>query len=512
MQHALPTSFGWLGKKTALTFIVLFSLCMTLTGLIALYEGATRFMQPFVSEGFAATAGQQVTQLRQQPTLENLDGLSKELGNMARLTSVERFVDSRLPEHGLYYATMPAANQVLLAAHIILGVFCLLVGGFQFWPQFRKRFMKLHRLFGALYVVTAPVSVVLSLVYLALTPPHHIYAHLVAWFALWLFGLLAIAAIVMAVRALRARRLHEHQAWMALSLGCLIVAPMLRWNWVLLGLAFPQIDQETLNLVTMVIMLPEVLLIGYALTLINRQYQRAMVRRPAAPIATRSRRFFLAAMPLWFALAAVTIAINTATWVFADGTLSLAPEGLIPGTLTEQESTAFQGSPGLGWLLTLGFAAALWLGLTLLKSLLAGQAERINKPRALLFTASCLLTAALAFHTGAQIGLTPNLTQFSGGTLYSLIGFLLTLFSLFFLGSYLSANTALMKESLVFLLATLPFNALLLASLWLVHGIALPADYLIAGQGYVLPAGASTGLFFVAMLYVVFGQATREHG
>jgi hypothetical protein len=69
-----------------------------------------------------------------------------------------------------------------------------------------------------------------------------------------------------------------------------------------------------------------------------------------------------------------------------------------------------------------------------------------------------------------------------------------------------------MKEILIFVLATLPFNALLLLFLWITHGLSLPADYLAVGQGYLLPAGASMSLFFIAMLYVVYGQATRQHG
>jgi len=40
----------------------------------------------------------------------------------------------------------------------------------------------------------------------------------------------------------------------------------------------------------------------------------------------------------------------------------------------------------------------------------------------------------------------------------------------------------------------------------------IPTDYIQAGQGYILSAGGGTALMFLAMFYVVYGQATREHG
>jgi hypothetical protein len=512
MQQSLMKPAFWIGRNLAISYVLLITIVMAGTGLIALYEGTTRFMQPFVVENSGQAAREAVEKLRSAPDIDTLGDVSQELAFLARATSIERFANSRLPEQGIYYATMPKTNQLLMVTHVLLGVFCLVVGGFQFWPQFRKRFMKVHRAFGALYVITAPLSVVLALVYLVYTPPHHIYAHLVAWVALWIFGLLAIFSIVMAVRAIRARRIHEHQAWMALSFGCLIVAPMLRWNWLLLGLAFPEIDQETLNQVTLAIMVPEVLLISYGLTLANRQYRTAMLRRPANTLAIRCRQLFASAMPLWQGLAVVTIMVNAASWVFADGTLSLAPAGLIPGALPGQEVATFQNHAWLGSLLTISSAAALLIGLSLLNKLLADPDNKLRHLPTMTFVAASLLMAALCIFTGRDIGLAGNLQLFSGGTTYVLAGLLTGVFSLFFLATYLAGNAALMKESLIFVLATLPFNALLLLFLWMTHGLSLPADYLIVGQGYLLPAGASMSLFFIAMLYVVYGQATRQHG
>jgi len=502
---------AWAGSQVRLIYILLITVVMAYTGLVALYEASTRFMMPLVLDDASSVAALAIKEVRSNPTLENMGQISKELENLSRITSVERFADSKLMEQGLYYTTMPKPNQVVLSVHIFLGVFCLVLGGFQFWPQFRKRFIKAHRAFGALYIVTAPLSVVAALIYLALTPPHHIYDHLVAWLSLWVFGTLAIVSIVMAVLALRAKRIFEHQAWMALSFGCLIVAPMLRWNWLLLGLAFPHIDQETLNLVTMGIMLPEVLLIGYGLTLVNRQYKKAMIKRVISPVATRVRDLFLATTPLWNALAVLSIIIGARAYIYADGMFSLASPSFIPEALIAKEQSVFSTATWLGPLFVLANGVALLLGLQLLYRSLKGD-ERTSKNTTLVFSLATFITAFCALKIGVSIGLEPNNLLLSGGTLYTAAGALLVAFlTVFFISSFIGQR-AIAKESLVFLLSILPFPAMFFIAIQGLQLATLPADYLAVGQGYVVPAGSSLGLFFVAMLYVVYGQATREHG
>ena len=129
-----------------------------------------------------------------------------------------------------------------------------------------------------------------------------IYDHLVAWIALRVFGVFSLVSIGMAVLALKKKRIFEHQAWMAASFACLMVAPMLRWDWALLGKIFPNIDQETVNLVTMGIMLPETILIGYGLILINRQYLRPMKQRKPHPFAEKARIQFQTLQPILYIL------------------------------------------------------------------------------------------------------------------------------------------------------------------------------------------------------------------
>lgn len=43
-------------------------------------------------------------------------------------------------------------NQLRLTMHMVGGIFALLLGPLQFWPAFRNRYLKFHRLAGKLYM------------------------------------------------------------------------------------------------------------------------------------------------------------------------------------------------------------------------------------------------------------------------------------------------------------------------------------------------------------------------
>jgi hypothetical protein len=502
------------GRWLASFYILLVALLMTSAGWMALREGATTHLQPFQMAESSNFKAHQASELRAQPTQDNLDKFSNELGLLAMWTSPQRFIDSQLIEQALYYIQMPRLNQILLASHIFLSVFCMLFGGLQFWPLFRKRFMRAHRLIGAGYIATAPISVLLSFAYMAVTPPHLLYTGLTGYVALWLFGLLAIGSIVMAVLSLKRKRIHEHMAYMALSFACLLIAPMLRWNWVGLAWLFPHIDQETHKLVSITIMLPEVLVIGYGLILANRQYARPMTRRPMAAIAQRASGFFQSLSPLLYLTAAGFTAINVLHYVFGHGmSTASAAANLIPAALLAREGAIMNQSTGLSSVFGLSVSLALLTGLHLLHRLLAPNfnvADVRTEARAWVVLA---LTAGIsATMLGWQIGLSKQQLWLSGGAAYTTAGLLITTLSVLFAGALQSKHWAMMKEFLVMALSALPFTAMFFIILWCLQWMPIPTDYIQAGQGYILSAGGGTALMFLAMFYVVYGQATREHG
>lgn len=494
-------------------FLLLIIVTMGISGLVALDEGFTRFTAPFVDEQAAQKIVAKVEQVRAEPTMENMRQVGNEMAGLSAMSSVDRYANSKVIEQVIHYAQMSTINQMLMLVHVVLGSFCMLLGGFQFWPAFRKKYMKVHRIFGAIYIVTVPISVVASLFYLANTAPHYIYAHLVAWIALWIFGALSLMSIFMAIKALRAKRIYEHQGWMALSFGSLMVAPILRWDWALLAAIFPSIDQDTLNLVTMGMMLPQCLLIAYGLVLVNRQYARPMKQRKPHAFAVKSLQIFNQVLPALYALSVVAL-LAQAFYFINDGLAGLSfSTGLSTTGLIHSEQQALAAVGVAKWLLVLSTGMALPLGLYTLKGLL-NAAEVISlqtKRTGVLVAVLTLLGGLLSLGIGCQMGLLPHKQLFSGGTMYIIDGAVLVLFALFYLAANYKQQVALMKESLVFMLCTLPFMAIYFLTLYVMQFMPLPADYLAAGQGYVIPVGFSMALFFLAIFYVIFGQATREH-
>ncbi len=507
---------NYFGRWTALLYILTIAVVMGYTGWISFYEASTRYMLPFVDEHAVVHMQQNALMTRANPTLENMSQISHELTVLSRLTSAEHFSQSKLFEHGLYYLNMPMLNKIMLLVHIYLATFCMLFGAFQFWPQFRKRFMKLHRKIGMLYIVTAPLSVAASLFYMVITAPHNIYDHFTGYVALWLFGLLSIFSIVRAMVALKNKRIYEHQAYMALSFGCLLLAPMLRWNWVILAWIFPHIDQETLNLVTLEFMVSEVLLIAYGLMLINRQYVRPMRQRVPQPIAVMTSQLFIRYSPVFYALAVGILGLNIVHYVMGNGIASMdVAHQLVPLSVIQHEGSVMQANEMTRTIFGLSVSLALFLALYLFKNLLVTPPKAVSLPTQnfamIVFVALTVVAALSSIQLGWDIGVAPHLIWLSGGAMYTVVGFLLLGFIIFFALSHVSKQYALAKESLVFLFCLLPFTALFYLNLWVIQWLPLPQSYLDAGQAHELATGASSILLVAAMFYVIYGQATREH-
>lgn len=513
---------GWLlalrtpGRWLSSIYVVFIALLMSLTGWIALDEGLTRYLPQLQQQAEAAPTAEQVARLRANPSAQEVARFSRELSLLGQATSLQRFTDSRLVEHGLYLASMPRLNKLLLTSHILTGVLCMAVGGFQFWPAFRRRYMRLHRLIGAGYIITAPISVVLSLAYMLVTPPDRLYTHFTAFVALWVVGGLAIASIALAIRALRQRRLQEHMGYMAMSFACLLVAPLLRLNWVWLAWLFPAIDQETLNVVTLGFMLPQCMLIGYGLVLANRQHGRSMRKREPSDVAQVGARLFKLTYPAWVALAMMLVAIQWRLDVFGQGMVGLnAAHALVPAALLAQVTQVFEQAAWLPRAMGLALGAALLLCLSSLRALLDARdtpPETALRQRLWLQVALSSVAGSCAVALGWRLGLTPHLRTLSGGTMYTASGLLLLASTLLTTGALLADHLALLKESLVWQLAVLPFTSLFYLLLWAMQWAPLPPAYIEVGQAYILPAASSLGLMLAAMFYVIHGQATREHG
>jgi uncharacterized membrane protein len=129
------------------------------------------------------------------------------------------------------YAHRALPLQLAFYAHIVCAGLALALGPFQFVQAVRRRVPRLHRWIGRGYVTSIAVGSVAAFVMSFVSE-----AHLVGLFG---FGSLAVLwawTTHRGYRAIRARDLPSHQAWMIRSFALTFAAPTLRlWLGVLIG-------------------------------------------------------------------------------------------------------------------------------------------------------------------------------------------------------------------------------------------------------------------------------------
>ncbi|HYP46033.1 MAG TPA: DUF2306 domain-containing protein [Propionibacteriaceae bacterium] len=113
--------------------------------------------------------------------------------------------------------------EFFLGVHVLSGIFALLIGPFQFVGRIRRRFLRVHRLLGMVYVASATA---VGLTGLVLAPTA--YTGLVAVLGFTFLDLAMLFTTWTAVRMVVARRIDEHRRWMIRSFSLILAGVMLR--------------------------------------------------------------------------------------------------------------------------------------------------------------------------------------------------------------------------------------------------------------------------------------------
>jgi uncharacterized membrane protein len=113
--------------------------------------------------------------------------------------------------------------QFALGVHVVCGVLALLIGPFQFARRLRRRFVRAHRITGAVYVASATGLAVSGLI---LAPTAYTGPVAAAGFAL--LGVGTLFTTWTALRMVLAHRYAEHRRWMTLSFSLIWAGVMLR--------------------------------------------------------------------------------------------------------------------------------------------------------------------------------------------------------------------------------------------------------------------------------------------
>lgn len=149
-----------------------------------------------------------------------------------------------------------AAGFNFLLMHTTTGALAMALGPFQFMAAARRRYPRLHRDAGKVYLVCVVLSMIGGLAYLGTTPLDSVFSG--APFSIALAGLdvMVLFTAWLAYSAIRRRDIARHRAWMAYNFGLLLATPGLRLLWIAFGWLSPQMDQAASNLAIMTFLLP----------------------------------------------------------------------------------------------------------------------------------------------------------------------------------------------------------------------------------------------------------------
>ena len=137
-----------------------------------------------------------------------------------------------------YWQSMPRFNQTVLGVHAVLATLALILGPFQFLPTLRRRRPRLHRGLGYAYFGAGVPAMLLAFVYLSITPMDKIYGG--APFAVGLWGIAVLTTFTFCTGLFHIVRgeVQAHKTIMVLNFGALLIAPLLRVWWIVLGWIF----------------------------------------------------------------------------------------------------------------------------------------------------------------------------------------------------------------------------------------------------------------------------------
>lgn len=260
------------------------------------------------------------------------------------------------PESGFavmtpYWRSMPAFNQVVLGVHAFLASIALVIGPFLFSRTVRRRWRWSHRVLGRVYVALGIVAMLLSMVYLSITPMTRIYGGAPFAMGLWGISVMTLYTLIVGAWHIVRGEIHEHRAVMVLNFSAMLIAPLLRLWWLILGWSFshdPSVMQEETHVAVLMFLGLETMLGAIVVNLALHWRQQA---RRTSPTIVRWRQRALEALPSLTRLA-TAVGVVTALLFIHQSVLRFlgAPDlwgAFKPEAIALRELEIFQHAPHL---------------------------------------------------------------------------------------------------------------------------------------------------------------------
>jgi hypothetical protein len=389
--------------------------------------------------------------------------------------------------------------------HMICGAICLMMGFFQFWPYFRRKFRKTHRVFGSIFIVSGVALCISVLFYLAWSGPETTYEALTGQVGLYTLSGVTLMSIGISIFYLFKRQYNKHMGWMSIALGSFLTAPFQRYNWLVLAAADTGQTHAVINGLVDGILYTQAYLMAYLIFFMNRHY---------SPI--KKNHMPLSRMPDMKKNGVIVLSVLGAVSVFyhyvftqgmadSSGVLSIINEIAF---IKETEVIFNQG-----FMMPFMFAAlsSLMMGLGAFLVITQPSLTRGRNYKYYLYVLAGAGLAGIEISWGLNIGY-PTMLNSPGGGHYVLWGVLHLGFSAAVLYASLTNKESLLKEWITMLWI---LSFLSVAIFWMAGSISLfdvvPPHYVESRHMSVLLAGGVSELvFLLAMLSAIYGNATAE--
>lgn len=382
-----------------------------------------------------------------------------------------------------YYASMQPPQKSVLSVHMMLGGACVMLGVFQFWPYFRRRWRTLHRALGGAYVLATYSMLAASTYHLLHSGVANTYQGFTFHVQLWFLVISTFITQSLALYAIRKRNIAMHLGFQAYTYAAFLSAPLQRYDWMIFGRVYAHLTQGEVNNLVNIMTFWQCLLVAYVIFAWNRA---ASPRRSAAaagecpPPATTLR-----AVVLW-GLAAAGVVTTVAFYVYAPGLGAWqAARSIVPAATLAADAALFAGRTLQNLVFAVSIVAAIVAGTWLLV-----RSENSVVARRTFYIAA-IVAGTIQIGWGARLG-EPNMAVIAGGGFYCISG--LSLVSFACLAAFFGGRDrdGWWREMMVFAVnfAFVPALLLWLHGLWWALDV-IPQHYIDVGHGYILAAGGA---------------------
>lgn len=378
-----------------------------------------------------------------------------------------------------YYASMEPVEKRVLSVHMLLGGVCIVLGIFQFWPQFRRKYRKAHRAVGSAYILACYTMVFASIYHMLHTGVENTYQGFTFHIQLWFLALSTLITQTLAIIFLKKKNYALHMGFQLYTFTAFLNAPVQRYDWAVMGWIYPHLTQgEVNNLVNLMTFWQ-----CFILAWIIFAWNRAAAPKRSGPVEFAKQgpgfKVFITTLSVIALLTTVAFYLiwpGLSQWTVANT--------IVPATTLAADAALFEGRVFQNLIFTAAICTALVSGVWLM---IRNEHARLLRR---VFYVSAIIAGLIQLSWAVQLG-EPKLAVTSGGGFYAISGVSIIGFALIAAFFEARGNENMWHETMVFAVNFAFTPALLFwgHALWYALDV-IPQQYLDIGHGYILAAGA----------------------